>query len=205
MKKLISIMLCLVMLLSLTACTKLKFVDITAWGVTNDSVDKYEEKRAEIKYAADFMPSVDDLEGYSDVSASYQFTTAFLFNSYSLTLFVEYPADIYEEKKNEALSSYDFLEEIKISSDGECYQSAPPTFEYGEYLFKTSVNYFYSDIMSACKSFTFIGVNDAKNRLAYCYFYDYHLDTFGEIDYYESEQDMITDFIDKHYEWNDLP
>jgi hypothetical protein len=110
----------------------------------------------------------------------------------------------YEEKKNEVLASYDFLEATKISKDGECYQSAPAKFEYGGYDFCTYANLtvgYYTDC--ACKSFGFIGTDDDKNRIAYCYFYDFDLDTFGSVN--RSEQEMITDFINDFFDWNDLP
>jgi hypothetical protein len=49
----------------------------------------------------------------------------------------------------------------------------------------------------------FIGTDDDKNRIAYCYFYDFDLDTFGSVN--RSEQEMITDFINDFFDWNDLP
>ena len=206
MKKLLSIFLCLIMLFALTSCGKVKKVEPFVWGFSNYNINNYEGKREKIEYASDYLPSLDKLSGYTDISYSYQYTQMIFFDVHSLVIFVEYPADIYEAKKIEALSSYDFLEATIISKDGKSYQSAPARFEYGEYAFQTSVNPnvgYYTD--ASCKSFAFIGINDAKNRIAYCYTYDFDLDTFGSIERYESEQDMITRYIDNFYDWNDLP
>ena len=206
MKKLLSILLCLIMLFTLTSCGKVKRVEPLVWGFSNYNINNYEKKREKINYASDYLPSLDELNGYTDISYSYQYTSMILFDVYSFALFVEYPADVYEEKKLEVLSSYDFLEETKISKDGESYQSPPARFEYREYVLQTSVNSnVVSYYTSFCKSFAFIGVNDDKNRIVYCYTYDFDLDTFGSIKRYESEQDMITQYIDQFYDWNDLP
>ncbi len=206
MRKVLAVFLCLIMLFALTSCGKVKRIEPFVWGFSNDNIDNYEKNRTEIEYASDYLPSLDELNGYTAISYSYQHTQMVFFDIYSVALFVEYPADIYEEKKLEVLSSYAFLEETKISKDGESYQSAPARFEYGEYAFQTSVNSnvgIYTN--SSCKSFAFIGVNDDKNRIAYCYTYDFDLDTFGSIERYESEQDMIKQYIDNFYDWNDLP
>jgi hypothetical protein len=194
------------MIFSLTACGNIKEVEPFIWGFSNHNIDKYEKKRTEIKYASDYMPALDELDGYTDISYSYQYTNLIFFDSYTMALFVEYPDNVYEEKKTKALTSYEFLEETWISKDGESYQSAPAKFEYGGYDFQTSANLNISNYNNcAWKSFAFIGVNDDENRIAYCYFYDFDLDTFGSINNYSSEQEMITDFINEYFDWNDLP
>ena len=206
MKKLFSIILCLIMICSLSSCGRVRRVEPVTWGFSNYDINKYEQKRASVKYAADFMPSLDELDGYSDIAYSYQYTNQLMFEIFSMVLYVEYPADVYEEKKLEVLSSYDFLEETRISKDGESYQSPAAIFEYGGYIFRTSVNTlvgYYDNVY--CKSFAFIGVNDEKYRISYCYTYDFDLDTFGSIEKYDSDQDMTTNYIDKFYDWKDLP
>lgn len=206
MKKLLSIILCVIMLFALSSCGRVRKVESLTWGFSNYNIKNYEKNRTEIEYADKFMPSLDDLDGYTNIGYSYQYTNQMMFEIYSIALYVEYPADIYEEKKIEVLSSYDFLEETRISKDGESYQSPAARFEYGGYSFSTSINThvgYYDN--SYCKSFAFIGVNDDKHRIAYCYTYDFHLDTFGSIDRFESEQEMITQYIDKFYDWKDLP
>ena len=206
MKKLVSIILCLIMLFTLTSCGKVKRVEPLVWGFSNHNINNYEKKREKIEYASDYLPPLDELNGYADISYSYQYTYMLVFEVYSFAIFLEYPADIYEKKKLEVLSSYDFLEETIISKDGQSYQSPPAKFEYGEYILQTSVNSNVGSYNNSfCKSFAFIGVNDNKNRIVYCYTYDFDLDTFGSIERYESEQDMITQYIDDFYDWNDLP
>ena len=194
------------MIFSLSSCGRVRRVESVTWGFSNYDINKYEQKRANVEYAADFMPSLDELDGYSDIAYSYQYTNQLMFEIFSMVLYVEYPADVYEEKKLEVLSSYDFLEETRISKDGKSYQSPAAKFEYQGYVFQTSVNThvgYYDN--TYCKSFAFIGVNDGKHRIAYCYTYDFHLDTFGSIENYDSEQDMTTNYIYKFYDWQDLP
>ena len=208
MKKAFSILLCLVLLFSLSSCGRIKRIEMFTWGFSNRNIDNYEKNRAKIKYASDYMPALNGLDGYSAISYSYQYTEMMLFSSKSIALFVEYPGVLYEEKKNEVLESYEFLDETKISTDGE-YQSAPAKFEYGGYNFYTYANLTITNILvgdytdCACKSFGFIGTDEDKNRIAYCYFYNIDLDTFGSVNI--SEQEMITDFINDFFDWNDLP
>ena len=108
---------------------------------------------------------------------------------------------MYELKEAEVLSSYEFLTETKYTSDGLSYQSPPAEFEYKGYKFSTAID--PADPMgSYCKSFALIGVNDTNCSIAYCYFYDLDLDTFGSTEI--PEQQMITEFIDKYFYWNDI-
>ena len=192
MKKVLAIILCVTLIFTFTSC-----------GTKSRSIRKYEKKRNEIEYATEFMPSIDDLDGYTDINCSHKWTY-FLFDVDTLSLFVEYPSEIYKEKKADVLSSYEFLEETIISDDGDEYLSTPARFEYGGYSFKTAPKL---DIprYAGCahKSFAFIGFNDDKNRIAYCYFYDFHLDLIGLTNF--SEQEMATKYIEDYFYWNDLP
>lgn len=200
MKKLISLLLLSVLIFSLTSYGEIKAIAPLEWGFLNRDIDNYEKKRADVGHAADYMPSLDALFGYTEISYAYQYTSLTFFESRSMVLFVEYPDDVYEEKKTEALASYDFLEKTLISEGGKSYQSAPAEFEYGGYDLRTSVRLINN---SACKSFAFIGSDDDKGRIVYCYYYDFDLDTLGSTA--RTEQEVITDFIDDFFDWNDLP
>ena len=204
MKKAISIVLSLVILLSLTSCTHIKTIELGVFGFTNRNINKYESLVTEIGDASEYMPALDTLDGYTDISFSHQHSIIFIFEADSIALFVEYPDDIYEDKKTQVLDSYEFLEATIISEDGKNYQSAPATFEYGEYDFRTTaLPDSLNSMVYMTKSFAFIGINDDKNRIAFCYFYDIDLDTMGSTE--QSEQEMITEFIDDYFDWNDLP
>lgn len=194
MKKIISLSLCVILLMSLTSCWGLKSVEtLFASAVTNDDISKYEEFRMEVPFAKEYMPAIDSLEGYTEISCSYQLTLMIFFESRSLCLYVEYPEEIYEEKKEEAMSSYEFIDETVLYKSQ--YYSAPAEFKYGSYHLQTVATDFL------VKKVAFIGFNDEMSRIAYCYFHDYDLDTFGTAEI--SEQEMITDFIDEFFYWND--
>lgn len=192
----------LFVLLFLTSCSSIKRIEPFVWGFSNSDIDKYEKNRSKIEYASEFMPSLDDLDGYCDISYSHQKTTMVFFESNSITLFVEYPTELYEEKKAETISSYEFLQETVTS--GEVYCTPPAEFEYKGYSFKTAVKPYVTQYTQyGCKSFAFVGVNDEKCRLAYCYFYDFDLDIFASTA--KSEEQAVSDFINDFFNWNDLP
>ena len=198
MRRFLAIILCIIMIFSLTSCGKPRVIGVGMWGVYHTNVKSYEIRREELEYAGYYMPSLGELSDYSEFRCSYQYTTVFLFESKTLALFLEYPTEIYEEKKAEAMSSVEFIEETELSSDGESYQSFPARFEYGGYDFRTAAEV----ELPLCKSFAFIGVNDDRCRIAYCYFYDFDLDTFGSIEIPEDE--MVADFISDFFYWNDI-
>ncbi len=205
MKKTVAILVTLVMLLSLTSCGNVKMPEPGMLAFTNRDMNKYNETLTEIENASEYMPTLDELDGYSDISFSYQHTVMFIYESHSIALFAEYPDSKYEDKKTQVLDSYEFLEKTILSENGETYQSAPAKFDYDEYTFRTVAS--SSDGINSpfymCKSFAFIGFNDNKNRIAFCYFYDFDLDTMGSIE--QTEQEMITEFINDFFDWNDLP
>ena len=136
----------LFLLLFLTSCSSVKRIEPFVWGFSNCNIDKYEKNRAKIEYASEFMPHLDDITDYEDISCSYQHTTMILFESNSIALFVEYPSELYEEKKAQALSSYEFLEETVIS--GDVYCTPPAQFEYNGYDFKPQLNRMSLNILS---------------------------------------------------------
>lgn len=195
MKKFIALLLVLLTLLPLVGCGILA----NFRGVTLVDIEGYEEKRAELHYAKDFLPTLSDLGEYVDISYSYKLTPILLFQSDTIALWVEYSPEVYEERKAALLSSYTFLEETQISPDGEQYLSPPAAFTYKDYSFQTAVN---SSNYSYCKSFALIGVNDEKCQIAYLYFYDIDLDYIDTTT--KSEQECITKFIDKYFYWNDI-
>ena len=209
-KKIALLLMILTIPLCMTSCKKYDIENIGTISIIDDEIENYPDVIAEVEYASDFLPALSDLSDYTNIRYSYRkryYSLLFflpMFVSEDVTLFVEYPDDIYEDKKTQVLDSYEFLEATIISEDGKNYQSAPATFEYGEYDFRTTaLPDSLNSMVYMTKSFAFIGVNDDKNRIAFCYFYDIDLDTMGSTE--QSEQEMITEFIDDYFDWNDLP
>lgn len=206
MKKLLLMVLCFIMILSLTSCENVKSVRAFAWAYTYDDIDSHYEALGKIggKYFG-IHPwrGSQILAGYTDINYSYQHTY-FLFSnkqeSYSTILFAEYSSETYEERKSTILSSYEFLEETDVSYDGKKYESLPAEFTYGGYRFKTLE-----------KKEGFIGFNDEKFRIAFCYYGFVFLgfDTYGRPKFSEfgstklSEDEMAAEFIDDFFYWND--
>ena len=200
MKKLTAFLLIFVIICSLSSCAMPEMIDVTAIGYPSygSDLDKYEKKLAKIEYAYNFLPLQSELSGYTDARYSYQYTSMLLFESKAIALFVEYPIEIYEKKKAEVFSSYEFLEKTEKSS--EYYLTPPAEFTYEGYAFKTALEIEYGE--SHCKSFAFIGSNDEKCRIAYCYFYDFDLDLFADASLPENE--AASEFIDDYFYWNDI-
>ena len=203
MKKLIAVFLCALCVFAMTSCTTVRVIEPFVLGITNDAIQKYEYKREKVECADEFLPTLASLGEYERIRYSSQDTGSIFFESNAIALFVEYAPSIYEQRKAEVLSSYEFLQETVVSNSGSYYCSPPAKFEYRSYIFQTTVK---TDVVSYydsyCKSFAFIGVNDAACRMAYLYFYDFDLDSMGSTD--ETEQEMITEFIDKYFYWNDI-
>ena len=207
MKKWLLIALCFIMILSCTSCddrVENKSVGFFAWAYTSDDYGLHYEARGRIGQRTPLLEEGSQiLAGYKDINYSYQHTY-FLFSkkqeAYSTILFAEYSSETYEERKSTILSSYEFLEETDVSYDGKKYESLPAEFTYGGYRFKTLE-----------KKEGFIGFNDEKFRIAFCYYGFVFLgfDTYGRPKFSEfgstklSEDEMAAEFIDDFFYWND--
>lgn len=197
---LLFIILCLA--LSMTSCAKFRVNDIFSCSIIDYNIENYAETVANVKFANEFMPELSELSGYTDISYSHLQThigiTFFLlmFEANGIALWVEYPDDIYEQKKEEVLTSYDFIE--KETYDGEHLITPLANFEYNGYDFRADVNEEYR----SCRSFALIGCNDEANRIVYCYYFD------PDNDYIANSQLTVAlemnAFINSYFEWNDI-
>lgn len=197
---LLFIILCLA--LSMTSCAKFRVNDIFSCSIIDYNIENYAETVANVKFANEFMPELSELSGYTDISYSHLQThigiTFFLpmFEANGIALWVEYPDDIYEQKKEEVLTSYDFIE--KETYDGELLITPLANFEYNGYDFRADVNEEYR----SCRSFALIGCNDEANRIVYCYYFD------PDNDYIANSQLTVAlemnAFINSYFEWNDI-
>jgi len=192
--------------MSMTSCAKFRVNDIFSCSIIDTDIENYAERVAEIKYASQFMPELSDLKGYTNISYSHRYTlmgiTFFLpmFSADGIALWVEYPRDIYDQKKEETLARYDFIEEEIYDGDGDLV-SPLKSFEYKGYQFQADVSEEYDNYPMHCKSFILVGYNDQTRTIAYCYFYDFDLDLIAEPD-----QDALNEmcmFMDYHFYWND--
>ena len=202
-KRIVILLMIFAIMMSMTSCARFRVNDIFSCSIVDYDIENYTEKVANIKFANKFMPDLSELNGYADISYSHLQThmgiTFFLpmFEANGIALWVEYPEDIYDQKKEEVFARYDFIEEEIY--DGEHLVTPFANFEYNGYDFKADVN---EDFSIACRSFILIGCNDDANRIAYCYYFD------PDNDYIASSQLTATlqmkAFLDFNFEWNDI-
>ena len=205
LKKFILLLMVFTMPLYMTSCKKHDIENIGTISILDYEIENYPDVIAEVEYASDFMPALSDLSEYTNIRYSYReryYGFLFflpMFVSEGVTLFVEYPEDIYEQKKAETLANYEFIaEEIYDDYDGDL-KSPLAQFEYKGYSFQADIN---EEMESTVKSFMLVGYNDETNKIAYCYFYDFDLDVLawsGEVPLTAMRQ-----FMDEHFYWNDV-
>ena len=203
-KKIALLLMVLTIPLSMTSCKKYDIENIGTISILDCEIENYPDVIAEVEYASDFLPALSDLSDYTNIRYSYReryYGLLFflpMFVSEDVTLFVEYPEDIYEQKKAETLANYEFITEEIYDSDGDL-KSPLAQFEYKGYSFQADIN---EETVYAVKSFVLVGYNDQANKLAYCYFYDFDLDVLAW-----SGEDPLTamhKFMDEYFYWNDI-
>ena len=207
MKKLLAILICTIMLLSLTSCAKHEINNIFQMSVIDCNIENYNAKVEEVYDAEEFMPSISDLEGYASIKYSHKRTVAgitfFLpiFTTDVISLAVEYPKNIYEAKKTKALSEYDFITEVTYSKYNEGEINSPlEEFEYKGFTFKADIN----EEFSTCpiKSFLLLGYKDDTHQIVYCYFYDFDLDYLATSD--EDPLEKMYELMDEYFHLEDF-
>lgn len=203
-KKIALLLMVLTIPLSMTSCKKYDIENIGTFSILDCEIENYPDVIAEVKYASDFLPALSDLSDYTNIRYSYRkryYGLLFflpMFVSEGVTLFVEYPEDIYEQKKAETLANYEFITEETYNYDGDL-KSPLAQFEYKGYSFQADIN---EEMVYAVKSFVLVGYNDQANKLAYCYFYDFDIDALAW-----SREDPLTamhEFMDGSFYWNDI-
>lgn len=174
---------------------------------TDCNIDNYETICEEVKFARRFLPMLTDLGDYSDISYSHKSSDQFFMEYDAIYLCVEYTEDNYVQKKQEVLSSYDFLDAAIVSTRDELegyYISPLSEFDYKGYSFLTSVDedlVIYGSQWSS-RSFAFVGYNDEYCRLTYCYFLDE--DAEWVLEPTDNPEVAMIKFMDEHFLWNEI-
>lgn len=175
------------------------FIEYDAYDVVSTDITNYEEDCATYGNASDFMPELDSLGDYTDISYSHKktFYSAFMgFISEGLALFVEYDETIYEIKKEEILNSYTFLDEPVLNSDYDAYLLPVTSFSYKNYQMKIIPDENYN---TACKSFAMVGFDDENKSIVYCYHYSFDMDYIAEVA--EDPEAEMCEFMDTVFAW----
>ena len=148
--------------------------------------------------AKDFMPPIEDLPAYKNISYKYNSNSAAFFMSDAITLVVEYnDKQTYEKEKENLTNKYKFLER-KVASDPEEIKYYVPEHEFSidSYVFKVAdKNDNYT--VEYPKSFGMIGTSDAKKSIAYLFFYDSDLDFIRD-----DNESPMANFVKDYFEYD---
>lgn len=187
MRKKCLFILLIVLILSFTGCSK-SSTNIKQYLNSGTNIDTH---------AKDFMPSIEDLPEYQNISYKYNHDSIILFVSDAITLVVEYDEKTYEKEKEKLTKTYKFLEQKVVSdSDESKYYVPEHEFSINSYDFKVAAeNDNYN--VEYPKSFGMIGTSDEKKSIAYLYFYDLDLDYIGQ----KGEKNPMANFVNKYYKY----
>ncbi|WFD08678.1 hypothetical protein [Tepidibacter hydrothermalis] len=121
------------------------------------------------EYAKDFMPNLDDLPEYKNISYKYTDNSWYIRESYSVVLVVEYDDRTYESEKNKLSEKYLFLQKNTDRMIPE------PEFSINSYNFKVVGENGKGNTMFG-RTFGMIGTSEKKKSIAYLYFCDLDID-----------------------------
>ncbi len=177
MKKLICLLMAVVLLLSLTGCSR-----------NNTDIAIYEKIAAEDKN----MPELSDLGDYISVNTLYHYGMIFIYEWNAYNLIVEYREEDYKNAKANAQEKYTFETEAlkgerKIGNDVWEDVSISPSFTFEGYQMNLlKQGELYSERFP--KLMYFVGFNDETHKIAYVYFRDFDLDSVS------SMEEVLTNF-----------
>lgn len=187
MRKKCLFILMIVLMVSFTGCSK-----------SSTDIETYLNNGTEIdEDAKNFMPALEELPKYQDISYKYNHISIIFFESNAITLVVEYDEETYEKEKEKLTEKYKFLDQKVVSEfDEDKYYIPEYEFQINSYDFKVVEE---SDNYKAKypKSFGIIGTSDEKKSIAYLYFYDFDLDYIGE----DNESPMV-DFVKEYFKYD---
>ena len=172
------------------------FIGFSKSNTTN--INKYLNNGAKIDtHAKNFMPAIEDLPKYKDISYKYNHFSIILFKTDAITLVVNYDEETYEKEKEKLAEKYKFLDH-KVVSDFDKSKYYIPEYEFSinNYDFKVGDG---NDNYEARypKSFGMIGTSDEKKSIAYLYFYD------DDLDYIRKDKDSpMADFVKKNFKYD---
>lgn len=176
------------------------FLLVGTYARVYKDLDQYEQDLAQIANAAQFMPELSTLGGYTDIKYTYTvkcYSTIAGFYSDAFALFVTYDQTQYDKEKEEILSKYTFLE-APVMRSSDTYTLPITEFKYKGYSFKVVPDEEYIDY-SACKSFMLVGFNDELKRIVYMYYYDFDIDYIASVG--DDLDGKMCDLVDTAFTW----
>jgi len=161
--KFISILCIIFLSVYMTSCAK---------GISDNDVSMYDEYVAKVSGAESFMPRLDDLDKYENVSVRYK-SNEYLTPA-SVVIFIEYNNSKYLAEKQAVLSNYTFLlHPVILNGD---YLLPEYEIQYKGYTIKV-VEESYPKLIFP-KYIGMIGFNDKEQTLCFMFYSDVEADYF---------------------------
>ncbi len=140
-----------------------------------DKVDYDISEWSNLEKTYTYLPSVEEMGGYSDLKSKYQHRDCFIFQSDTYILRATYSEEAFDIQKDAILNNYSFQE--NVVDYGEEVVEKKATFNYDDFHFQmlslNKYNLYYP------KEMVFVGISEKKNEIAFIYFYDIDLDYIG--------------------------
>ncbi|WP_061994798.1 hypothetical protein [Clostridium sp. ATCC 25772] len=192
-RKKCSIILLIVLISCVTGCSKVNS-DIESYLNTGSNIDSN---------AKDFMPKLDDLPTYKDITYKYTNKSMVIFQAHSVVLVVSYDDETYKNEKAKLEEKYNFLDsKVSLDSmynvdDGEDKYVIPEhEFLINSYNFRVADENEKNN-RKFPKAFGMIGTSDKEKSIAYLYFYDQDLDYIGDKD----EKQPMANFVKTYFKY----
>ena len=181
MKKFLSIMLVLIMIVTFCSCVK-----------TDNNIENYADDI--LKYQADlFMPDLEDVGEYKDVEY-FSRKDESIFPEYSMQLVVKYNEEEFLKEKEKLNTAYTYLETPqKADFDDTVYTI--PIVEFSASGFDFKIAQFEDTVYP--KNFGMVGISDEKFEIVYLWIYSPDLDYICETNRNEIKE--MNEFIEYHF------
>jgi len=183
MKRFICIAFVIILIFSSAACT-----------VVENDISSY-DKNVKQYYASSFMPSLDKIGNYQDISYTL-IKNERIFATYSLKLIVKYNQQVFQQEKERLNNAYTYINEPQFDQYGSGFYTIPiAEFSDGKYNFKITK---FEDTTYP-KNFGLVGISDETFEIAYLWLYDQDLDFICDKNSNEIKQ--MNEFLEYYFKW----
>ena len=161
------------MVLSLSSCFSKK--------MESENIDEYYKYLGKVRYAEDYMPSVEQCGNYSSIMATYKSTVP-IFETHTVGLFLSYDEAEYNKQINAIQNNFVFF-----NTDDDELQSDHVAVVGGYNIQLVKQEY----PLETCKTGLLIGMDETNRKICYLFYYDFDLDELDDLDdYIESNFNM---------------
>lgn len=166
------------------------------------NLNDYSKYRSKVGSASEGLPPLTFFHDYQKMQFTYRLVTELFFESEGMALFIDYDENNYVTASNEINERYEYITE---PIGGKYIQFPVTEFTYGGYDFKISPQPHttvegktYFD----CKTFTMVGFDHDKYRIALLYYYDFDIDYLVEDSASEKQKEnTMPNLIKDNFFW----